>query len=107
MWYKASRVCGLKALRFHIALNAFKNGTCTLTYAQPKLFPVYPYLMASIFLVYNLLYGANKEETHSTYLHLLLNVKLFSQKHHGVYDSVLEMGMLCDFCNSTVFQVPI
>lgn len=72
-WCKASRVCGLKALRFHVALTAFKNETCTLTYSQLTLFPVCLYLMASIFWGYNLLYHRDKEEIYSVSSYLLLN----------------------------------
>lgn len=70
---KASRIYGVKAFRFQIALNSFKNETCTPMHSQPKLFPVCPYLMASIFWGYNLLYYTNKEEIYSPRSYLLLN----------------------------------
>lgn len=94
---KASRTCGLKTLRFHIASNAFKNETCRLMYFQPKLFPfcdicfvgVQPIVQPTV---------QYKEETYSIYSYLLLKkAKLFFQKHHGVYDTALEKGMLLDF----------
>lgn len=56
---------------------------------------------------YNLLYYANREEIFSVFIFVTECEQLFSLKHHGVYHNMLKMGILHDFHNSTVFQIPI
>lgn len=105
VWCKASRVCGLKSLRFHVALNDLKNETCTLTYSQPNIFPVCPYLMASISLGYNLLYHTNNEEIQSVYSYVLLNKpNCFPRNIMGYMTMCWKWGCFMIFTTAQYFR---